>query len=251
VAMFDAYIICGTPRTGSTLLCDLLAKAGVGNPDSYYGRAFMDDWAREWALPGRETMTPATYAATYLDAAIPAGKGGIGIFGLRLMRENVIDLSASLDLIHPGLDSDAARFEQALGRILYIHLSRASKLAQAISYIKAQQTGLWHMAPDGTEIERLGPPQAPRYDFARIRAEVEKLEAYDADWGAWFAAQSITPHRIGYEELSRDPDAALNGLCAVLGIPAPRLGSAAPGVAKLSDQTNEDWMRRYLADSSK
>ena len=30
---------------------------------------------------------------------------------------------------------------------------------------KAQQTGLWHIAPDGTELERVAPAQEPHYDF--------------------------------------------------------------------------------------
>ena len=56
--MLDGYIICGTPRTGSTLLCNLLASTKkTGNPDSFYGRKFMPAWAEEWRLPGRDTMS--------------------------------------------------------------------------------------------------------------------------------------------------------------------------------------------------
>src|SRR5262245_7014717 len=121
--VFDSYIICGTPRTGSTLLCDLLAATKrAGAPDSFYGRKFMADWAKEWQLPSAETMSERDYAIAYLDAAMRAGKAGTPIFGLRLMRENLDELSALLDLIHPGLQSDKARFEKAFGKILYIHL---------------------------------------------------------------------------------------------------------------------------------
>lgn len=247
--MFDAYIICGTPRTGSTLLCGLLAQAGAGHPDSFYGRAFLDEWAAAWGLPDRSTMAPADYETLYLRAAIKAGKGDSRLFGLRLMRENVSDLSSALDLVFPGLASDTDRFRQAFGRILYIHLSRAEKLAQAVSYIKAQQTGLWHVAPDGSEIERIGAPGEPRYDYDRIRAEAAKLEAYDAAWNSWFTAHGVTPHRIGYEALSRAPAAILTVLCRSLGIEPPPRERIAPGVAKLSDATNDDWMRRYRADS--
>ena len=37
--------------------------------------------------------------------------------------------------------------------------SRENKLAQAVSLIKAEQTGLWHIAPDGTELERVAHQQ--------------------------------------------------------------------------------------------
>ena len=100
----------------------------------------------------------------------------------------------SIPVFHPTRHAS----KKAFGKILYIHLFRENKLEQAISYIKAEQTGLWHIAPDGTEIERLAPPQEPRYDFTRLKSEVEKLEAYDAAWHTWFDAQGIeaAPHRL-------------------------------------------------------
>ncbi|TGV90976.1 Stf0 sulfotransferase, partial [Mesorhizobium sp. M2D.F.Ca.ET.145.01.1.1] len=118
-------------------------------------------------LPDRDTMGEREFQLAYLNAAIGAGKGDTEIFGLRLMRENLDELSAILDQVYPGLASDTARFERAFGRVLYIHLSRENKLAQAVSLVKARQTGLWHIAPDGTEIERVGPAREPHYDFKR------------------------------------------------------------------------------------
>lgn len=247
--MFDGYIICGTPRTGSTLLCNLLASTkAVGNPDSFYGRKFMPAWAAEWRLPARDTMSEKDFKIAYLNAAIAAGKGGTGIFGLRLMRENLDELSEILYQIFPDLPSDRARLKKAFGWILYIHLSREDKLAQAISLIKAEQTGLWHVAPDGTEIERLAPPEEPHYDFARINREVLELESYDTAWNSWFAAQGIAPLRINYESISANPAAALSDICKALGVQAPNASDLSPGVAKLADETSQDWMRRYRSE---
>ena len=249
--MFDAYIICGTPRTGSTLLCKLLAATGTsGDPHSFYRRQDVAEWAQEWKLPGRDTMGELEFNIAYLDAAIAAGKGGTGVFGLRLMRETLDELSAILDRIFPGLASDTARFAKAFGRILYIHLSRENKLAQAVSLIKAEQTGLWHIAPDGTEIERVAPAQEPHYDFERIKGELAELEAYDKAWNTWFAAQGLTPLRIGYEHLSADPAATLQAVCEALGVQPPNARDVRPGVARLADKTSLDWMRRYRLDAA-
>ncbi len=247
--MFDAYVICGTPRTGSTLLCDLLASTKTaGNPDSFYRRQTLSWWAQEWKLPNSDAVGGREFNIAFLEAAIRAGKGGTDIFGLRLMRENLDELSAILDQIFSGLASDTARFGKAFGNILYIHLSRENKLAQAISLIKAEQTGLWHIAPDGTEIERLAPPEEPRYDFARIRHELATLESYDAAWNAWFEAQRIIPLRVGYETLSAHPAATLIRICEALGVPAPDATKVKPSVARLSDETSLDWARRYRLD---
>ncbi len=249
--MLDGYIICSTPRTGSTLLCGLLASTKTaGDPHSFYRRQNIAEWAEEWGLPSRDTVSPHEFDVAYLEAAIRAGTGGTGVFGLRLMRENLDELSAILDGIFPDLPPDKARFEKAFGRVLYIHLSRENKLAQAVSLIKAEQTGLWHIAPDGTEIERVAPPQEPRYDFERIQRKLAELEAYDAAWNVWFVEQGITPLRIGYERLSVNPAATLASICEALGVLPPIAADVKPGVAKLSDDISVDWVRRYRLDAA-
>lgn len=48
----DAYLICGTPRTGSRLLCGLLRSTGVaGRPQSYFRQPDEERWADRWQLP--------------------------------------------------------------------------------------------------------------------------------------------------------------------------------------------------------
>ena len=57
-------------------------------------------------------MSAHEFDVAYRQAAIRAGKGGASVFGLRLMRENLDELSAILDGIFPDLPSDKARFER-------------------------------------------------------------------------------------------------------------------------------------------
>lgn len=70
-----------------------------------------------------------------------------------------------------------------------MHLTRRDKVAQAVSYVKAQQTGLWHAAPDGTELERLSPPQEPAYDASEIRTRFEEVTAHDHSWERWLPSR--------------------------------------------------------------
>ncbi|MFT3988768.1 Stf0 family sulfotransferase [Aestuariivirga sp.] len=245
---FDGYIICGTPRTGSTLLCGLLKMAKAGAPHSFYRRQNIAEWAESWGVPAPGTVSGAEFDTAYLQAAIRAGRGGTDIFGMRLMKENLGEVSGILDRMFPGLPSDKARLERAFGQIAYLHLSREDKLAQAVSLIKAQQTGLWHVAPDGTEIERVAPPQELQYDSGRIARELAALEGYDAAWNTWFATQGINPIRIGYQALAAAPAATLSTICGKLGLPAPALHDVKPEVAILADATSLDWMRRFRAE---
>lgn len=246
-----SYIICGTPRTGSTLLCDLMAATRVaGAPDSFFMDPVDPVWAKAWGLPARDGHDETSYAAAYLKAAVSAGTGETNVFGLRLMRENLEGLMALIAAVHPGLPSDKARLEAAFGDVLYVHLARGDTLAQAVSLVKAEQTGLWHIAPDGTELERLAPPREPQYDFARIAAVAAKLERFDAAWSDWFRVQGIKPLHITYEALSADPAAVVAGICDALGVSASRTALPQPAVAKLADAVSAAWMRRYREDAS-
>ena len=248
----DSFIICATPRTGSTLLCDLLASTQVaGKPDSYFMSDMDPAWAEQLGFPVRDALSDAEYGAATLKAAMTAGTGQTGVFGFRLMRKDLDALSALIDAVFPGLPSDKDRLHAAFGEILYVHLARVDKLAQAVSLVKAEQTGLWHVAPDGSELERLAPPQEPDYDFERIAGKLAQLEQYDAAWRAWFEAQGIAPLRVGYESLSADPAAAVSRICRALGVPEPAAGSLKPGVAKLADAVSSEWMRRYRRDVCK
>jgi LPS sulfotransferase NodH len=248
--MTTSYFICTTPRSGSTLLCKLLAATGkAGNPDSFYHRdAFMREWAAEWGLPDPETLSRGAFERAYLDAARRAGEAGTGIFGMRLQQDYLSALSDTLDRIYPGLHSDTHRFERAFGPIVYLHLSRADKVAQAVSLVKAEQSGLWHLNADGSDYERLGPPREPAYDFQAIRREVVDLERADLAWVAWFDRHRISPLRISYETLAEHPAETLTEICKALGIEAPEAATIKPRLAKLSDAMNLDWVRRYQAD---
>ena len=151
-------------------------------------------------------------------------------------------------LVVPDLPSDRARLRAAFGETLFIHLSRADKLAQAVSLVKAEQTGLWHIGLDGRELERLKPPEPPQYDFARITAVLAELEQFDADWLRWFEAEAITPLCVSYEAMSVDTVAVVGRICLALGGKVPVLDNLTPSVAKLADATNAVWVRRYRLD---
>ncbi|MDB5660593.1 MAG: hypothetical protein JWS10_3208 [Cypionkella sp.] len=129
-----SYIICGTPRSGSTMLCDMLTATGVaGAPDSFFMSEVDPVWAAVWGLPSRGGSSREVYAASYLRAAIKAGTGETAVFGLRLMQKDLADLLRMIAVVYLSEPSDAARLRAAFGEVRYIHLSREDKLAQAVS----------------------------------------------------------------------------------------------------------------------
>ncbi|MCV6586497.1 MAG: Stf0 sulfotransferase family protein [Marinibacterium sp.] len=246
---YDAYILCTAPRSGSTLLCDLLGRSGVaGAPGSHFHRPSLADWARahgvrlDPAEPERDALTRV------VEAAIATGRGDSDLFGLRLQRQSFDFFTRQLAILHPEADGDLARITARFGRCLFIHLTRADKVAQAVSYVMAEQTGLWHRAPDGNEIERISPPADPQYDPDALRRQVDLFRSHDRAWQGWFRAEGITPLVLRYEDLAAAPQQALARCLSALQLD-PRIAPLIqPGVARLADATNQIWCDRFRAD---
>lgn len=246
---FDSYIICTSPRSGSTLLCKLLAATGVsGNPESYFHDPSVSSWQTELDLSPDPSVSERDALRDIFDAAIKEGSLDTGMFGLRLQRHSFDYFTEKLAVLYTGHATDRERFEAAFGRTSFIHLTRDDKVEQAVSYLKAQQSGLWHQAPDGTELERLSEPQELQYDRDAIQAQVDEMIAMDAAWIDWFSNVDIEPFRVSYKALAADPVGVLKNVLAGLGLDPAAGHGIEPGTARLSDQTNHDWVTRFRAE---
>ncbi|MEZ5715175.1 MAG: Stf0 family sulfotransferase [Paracoccaceae bacterium] len=243
-----AYVICTAPRSGSTLLCNLLAATGVaGNPDSHFHEPSLAGWLEAYGLTPRPGAGEREVLEAVFAAARAEGSRG-GMFGLRMQRHSFDFFAGRLAVLFPDRAGDRARIEAAFGPVRFIHLSRGDKVEQAVSFVRARQTGLWHAAPDGSELERLSPPAEPRYDARAIAVEVEALTAQDRAWQDWFAREAIAPMRLGYDALAADPGAALRRVLGFLGRDPAAAEGVVPGVAKLSDALSRDWVARFRAE---
>lgn len=149
----------------------------------------------------------------------------------------------------PDAASERARIEAAFGPTLFIHLTRLDKVEQAVSCERARQTGLWHRAQDGSDIERLEPVSVAGYDGDVLRAQYDEFVAFDRAWEAWFAAEGIVPYRITYEALSAAPAEALADLLAALGLSRSHAEGMKPDIAKLADATSGEWIARFRAEN--
>jgi trehalose 2-sulfotransferase len=168
---FDSYLICATPRSGSTLLCGLLESSGVaGHPASYFNREGLNGYADDWriARPRDGQIDEA-----FVRAALTAGKTSNGVFGGRIMAETLPELISGLAAAasRPAV-TDVDLLSAQLGRLRFVHLRRRDVVAQAVSWAKSLQTHFWHpgeaVAPGG---------QDPHYDeelIGRLVATIER-----------------------------------------------------------------------------
>jgi len=249
MSRYDAYIICTSPRSGSTLLTQLLRASGVaGYPRTPFHKGSVIDWARMKGIDVGPGVAPGARTRAAIAAARTAGKGETAVFGTRLQRHSFAPFVADMATAYPEGATDLARIEAAFGKTLFIHLTRPDKLAQAVSVVRATQTGLWHMAPDGREIERLAPPADPVFDAEAIRTEKDTFDAYDRDWRAWFRSEGISPLKVTYDALSDDPIGTLRHILKALGADATQADSVEVGVKKLADTLSAEWIARYQAE---
>lgn len=241
----DALIICATPRSGTTLLCDLLAETGVtGTPNSFYREESRDHFMRQLGVEAGPD-----FDRRYLDAIRTEGRGTTDLFSMRIMWPSVATMRDALSVVFPSETTDAGRITAAFGTPLYLLVERQDKVAQAISRIKAEQSGLWHRAADGSVREQGGQYHAPEYDAGRIRGSIAETTAHEAEWQSWFTREGIAPLEQSYEDLSADPIATIRALLAVLGRDPSAADHIVPRTSKLADATSRDWAERYVREA--
>ena len=252
-----AYLVCATPRSGSTLLCEMLVNSGVaGRPAEHIetlrplGRAVEP---REY-YPGVEEvleLLPASAPPRPHDAPIAERLAGLlrhattpnGVFGTKVMWGYFPDLQellAELPELAP-LD-DAARLTRLLGDVRYVHVFRRDHVAQAVSMWRAVQTRAWR-ADHHDVVE-------PRYSFIGIDHLVRMLDAHDEAWCAWFQRHAIQPLRLSYDEVAADPAGTLHRTLEFLGVLAD-LDCEPPGDPPLRRQAgaqSAEWAERYLRE---
>lgn len=225
-----SYVLCGTPRTGSTLLCGLLSSTGVlGRPESYFREPDEADWAARFGL-ATEGGRVRDYRA-FVAAARSAGTSGNGVFGARVMWGSLERMTEGLGRA-PG-KSDLPILEEALGSLFFVHLRREDTALQAVSWCRAAQTGYWQQ---GDAVV-----QEPRQDIVQARLLMETIWEHNAAWRAWFDAEGVEPHTVTYEQLVGDRLSVVRGIAAKLEVELPDDWRPRSPHRKQADGLNRAW----------
>ncbi len=263
-----SYLVCATPRSGSTLLCHELDRTGVaGHPEEYFEALRQSGLPRrphEYFDPERhaniverlafrempegdgERPSPLWHPDTYreyLAWALQEGTTPNGVFGAKLMWGYLGDFAELLR----GMGGMAERtlpdlLARSFPGLRYLQITRQDKVRQAVSLWKAVQTQSWKReagAADSSAVE-------PVFSFRAINYLVRLLTAHDASWDAYFLGLGYEPLKITYEELAESTDAVIRRVLAHLGIPEPAELSVhqAPTLTVQADEISEEWVSR-------
>jgi trehalose 2-sulfotransferase len=258
-----SYVVCATPRSGSTLLCATLAATGVaGRPEEFFEaraatgvprrpREYLEGSASE-RVPDADPPV-ASYSdlrgvadyAEHLRAVLAHGTTPNGVFGAKLMWMHVEDL-VTLARRVPGLARADLRIvlEALLGDPRYVWVRRRDRVRQAVSLWRAMQTHVWRAGSGRRD-------HAAEYDFPALDHLVRRLGREDDAWEAWFTAQGIAPLTLVYEEVAADPRAAAEAVAGAVGMalpPAPPRDD--PALERQSDDQSAEWAERYRTEAA-
>jgi LPS sulfotransferase NodH len=230
----SSFVVCSTPRTGSTMLADALESTGlVGRPREWLGVRFTSE------------VLPAIGRRGFPDYVVECARSAAdsGVFGLKLHWYQGELLLHLLRLMRGTRAlSDREVLEASLPDPRFVWLRREDEVAQAVSWWKATATGAWLHSGSATS--------EPAFDFAAIDARVRQVRRQTEAWKGWFEANGLAPLRITYEQLVHDPAATTRGVLAFLDVEVPAGLEIAPRTRRQGGAVNEEWARRYRERAS-
>jgi trehalose 2-sulfotransferase len=253
----SAYLVCATPRSGSTLLCELLRATGVaGNPLEHFEvlrRSGMPRQPREYfedVHDFRVLDRLASLRPPRPDGETPAawwqrirsdGMTPNGVWAGKLMWGHVDDfVGRARELLgDPAIDLDGA-LGTLLGDVDLVYVTRPDKVDQAVSLWRAVQTESWRAGARSSN-------ERPAYVFAGIDHLRRRLEEDEAAWHRFFARHGCPVYEVSYDDLSAEPEGTAAAVLRALGLPAA--GVPAPEMRRQGDARSAEWAERYRAEA--
>jgi trehalose 2-sulfotransferase len=260
------YLVCATPRSGSTLLCEVLTNTGIaGQPKEYFQPPHVKprDYFKHGKFtnvttllrefwPDSETVEPTVWDgsnyADYLAQVFEQGTSPNGVFGAKLMWGHIDYFTSKLESIleYRGLTVPAL-LSTVFPNLHYIYVRRQDKLRQAISLWKAIQTWTWKADdPPQQKGKRRRRSRQPLFNYEAIDYLRQQLEAHDVAWQHYFEENGIEPFTVVYEEWTSVQEATALSILQYLNIAIPEnLVLPEPGMQRQADELTEEWVKLY------
>jgi trehalose 2-sulfotransferase len=272
-----SYLVCATPRSGSTLVCQALTQTGVaGRPEEYFealrhsGRprrpeeyfsgsadTSILDHLTERGIgedpPQRSPMWSRTAYDRYLAWAMDAGTTPNGVFGAKLMWGYLGDFTSLLRNIpeYRGLPL-AELLPAAFPDLTYVRVVRANKVRQAVSLWKAVQTLAWSESQNGSD-DQAAPYKSflqenrpgLLFHYRAIEHLLNQVLAQEAFWDTFFEHIRVKPILVLYENFASDYATSTDHLLERLGLELPPGALLEPPLRQQSDSVNDDWVKRF------
>jgi trehalose 2-sulfotransferase len=272
-----SYLICATPRSGSTLLCTALDDTGIaGHPEEHFEvlletgqrRQPRDYFQRSndpevWALlddpefrdilgeyGGRYAEHPAQRDPHWsppdfqklVAGAVEKGTTENGVLGTKIMWAYFRDF---VRLARRRGHQDARPCEVPAAVLpnlrRFVWMRRDDTTGQAVSLWKALQTQQWRKDSD----EEMG-GQGLRFSYAAVDHLKLRIDEHNAAWKAFFEGCGVEPLEVLYEDLVEDYEGTVLRLLEGIGVSIPdNFEVEAPKMRRQADELSGEWVRLY------
>lgn len=240
-------ILCATQRCGSTMILEDMRNTDVlGQPE-------------EWFIPWDPDKEDANWKAA-LQGVKKRATGANGVMSIKVMANQLADIEACLrDFLKPPPGPLFFRFHKTFENASWVWLKRQDIVAQAVSRIMAQQTGVSH-ATDGTEhfagkLMRGGDRESynakANYNYEAILKECTSITLENLAWQRFFETFDITPLTFNYEDVAADPTMAhLDAMAEAVGI-EKSWEFTERSIVKLGNSKNTDFVKRFHSEAAR
>ena len=226
------YMICCQPRSGTHLLRHLMRGVDAGTPGEHFFDLSIEDSNKGRYIDSVETL---------YRRGMKNGVWGAAVHWLAYMRgmERLKKIS--------GLE-DVENFEvlnDLFPGIKFIYLYRLNKVKQAISFIKARQSGMFTFSEQAKDFKF-------RYSKEDIEKTILKFSKWEAEWLDFFEKSEVVPHFLSYEFLCEDKAKSIGGILDFLDIKFEADVSLKEYISKINlprqqyDDTSAEWYRNIV-----
>jgi LPS sulfotransferase NodH len=273
-----SYLICATPRSGSTLLSEALRDTGIAGrleehfevlletgqprrPRDYFQRSNNPD---AWALlddpefqhvpgecGGRYAEHPARRDPSWrppdferlLEEALRKGTTENGVLGTKIMWAYFRDF---VRLARRTLGLEGVLPCEVSASVLpnlrrFVWMRRRDTTRQVVSLWKALQTQEWRR---DSEEEAGG--QGLRFSFAAVDHLKLRIDEHNMAWQGYFERCGIEPLKVVYEEFVDAYEESVLGLLEDIEVSVPEnVAIVRPKMKQQADETSEEWVRLY------
>lgn len=216
------YIIASTPRSGSTLLGEVLKQTNLaGSPHEFLHDKHSKDYIQRW-----HTSNIQEYIQSLKSYRSTNNK----IFGAKIHYHQLSNFNIKNSELNTLFNNPK-----------YIFIRRKDKLDQAISLSKALQSRQWAIS----EGEKLSDSE---YSYNQIKNSLIRLDEEEKEWKTFFIKNNIKYFEIYYEDFIKDMNQYLKDILSFLDIDYTTIEKINPPIKKMRNKESKQWKERFLKE---
>lgn len=192
------YVLCSSPRCGSTYFCSLLTQTGrLGVPFEYL---HFQNWAVKLAKRWGMEKSPDADLETYFSQVKQLRTTPNGVFGLKAHASQALPFASKGQLSRLVGDDT-----------VFIHLERRNLVLQAVSLAIAQVTKSFESSTQGRNV-------TPAYDSKSMFKAMQIIQQNHNAWQRFFSLNDLNPLTLVYEDVLDEPTKAIRQVGNLIGV---------------------------------